>query len=262
MLGLARAAIPFWRQAAAVRTLQAAGGRVYCALVGPAWLRSSAVPQISHACDRVLSVTLSLQVSADPLPLLDRIGEFHDLEVLALSDAKVHDEDLWRLSRLTRLRSLTLTGMPLEGAGLAQLAANVRLSALDLSGTDIDDQGLKAVARFANLNELRLDYTRVTDAGLAHLRDLRHLRTLSLSSTSVTETGVAQLTASNPTSLFPTIECDDCECGPLAPGEPCPAHSKVATSAHCGARCHGQTSLKSPSSTSWEQTMRELNGPA
>jgi hypothetical protein len=74
------------------------------------------------------------------------------------------------LKRLPNLEILTLTNMPVSGAGFPPLAA---LRIVSISNSPISDEGLAALLRCPSLNTLNLVNTEVTLAGI---RQLPHWR--------------------------------------------------------------------------------------
>lgn len=113
-----------------------------------------------------------------------------------------------QLAKLKQLKTLTLTGAPVDDTFVQQLADMGNLSRLDLShtavqdpaswpalplkylnleGTFIEDDDLQPIARYTELEELLLNFTELSDAGLVDLLPLRKLRRLDLRRTRITE---------------------------------------------------------------------------
>jgi hypothetical protein len=134
-----------------------------------------------------------------------------------LYGARIRDEDLDLVSRLTTLRKLNLQLTPISDAGLARLSRLRCLETLHLSNTRISDDGLRHLAdlqqlrclglsqvhirgpglrwigSLTNLRKLSFISAPIEDDGLVWLSGLRHLETLSLSSTRVTDAGLPHL---------------------------------------------------------------------
>jgi hypothetical protein len=102
------------------------------------------------------------------------------------------------LSRLPRLKSLTLRSIAITDAGLSCLKAFPQLVELDLSDTRITNAGLAYVAVLPNLQSLSLSWTGVTDEGLKQLKGMATLQHLNVLSTSVTRAGAADLVGALP----------------------------------------------------------------
>ena len=79
-----------------------------------------------------------------------------------------------------------------EGAACS-LSRMTRMRLLSLSGTDVTDQGLESIGACRRLEDLRLNDTGVTDATLDVLEELPHLETLYVERTGVTPDRVSRL---------------------------------------------------------------------
>jgi outer membrane protein assembly factor BamB len=106
---------------------------------------------------------------------------------------------LSKLSGLTALEYLDVSGNAVTNDGLQHLQRLTRLRELDLSRLPINDAGLKHLAPLKNLERLELIYTEgfagpiVTDAGARSLSALRQLKTLNLVGTRITDDSVIEL---------------------------------------------------------------------
>jgi hypothetical protein len=110
---------------------------------------------------------------------------------LGLAAFKIRDADLERMSGLTRLETLDLTGQKsITGAGLAGLK---KLASLTLWATSVNDDGLSSLRELSQLTDLNLRSTGITDAALKHVEGLSSLRGLTLADTKVGDAGVAHL---------------------------------------------------------------------
>jgi len=129
---------------------------------------------------------------------------------LALSD-----ENLARLSELTELRALTLTGANLndrridrpgnklaertELPDISKLRALRNLEVLDLSRTPVLPGALTALRDMPALRELRLGMaTKIDDGAVETLASLRQLRSLHLGGTKITAEGAERIRSSRP----------------------------------------------------------------
>jgi len=102
------------------------------------------------------------------------------------------------LSRLPRLKSLSLRSIAITDAGLSCLKEFPQLGELDLSDTRVTDAGLPYVAVLPNLQSLTLCWTAVTDEGLKQLKVMATLQHLNVLFTSVTRAGAADLVGALP----------------------------------------------------------------
>jgi len=102
------------------------------------------------------------------------------------------------LSRLPRLKSLSLRSIAITDAGLSCLKEFPQLGELDLSDTRVTDAGLPYVALLPNLQSLTLCWTAVTDEGLKQLKVMATLQHLNVLFTSVTRAGAADLVGALP----------------------------------------------------------------
>jgi hypothetical protein len=102
------------------------------------------------------------------------------------------------LSRLRRLKSLSLRSVAITDAGLSCLKEIPQLEELDLSDTRVTDAGLPHVAELPNLQSLSLGWTHVTDGGLKQLKGMAALQHLNVLSTSVTRAGAVDLAGALP----------------------------------------------------------------
>jgi HEAT repeat len=102
------------------------------------------------------------------------------------------------LSRLPRLKSLSLRSIAITDAGLSCLKEFPQLVELDLSDTKVTDAGLPYVAVLPNLQSLTLCWTAVTDEGLKQLKVMATLQHLNVLFTSVTRAGAADLVGAIP----------------------------------------------------------------
>jgi outer membrane protein assembly factor BamB len=132
------------------------------------------------------------------------IGTMHQLRGLnlkktAFEKTMISDAGLLKLSKLTKLELLNVSGNSVKNDGLRHLQPLVRLRELDLSRLPIDDAGLAHLAPLKNLERLELVYTegfagpKVTDASAPTLAALKQLRTLNLVGSRITDNSVSDL---------------------------------------------------------------------
>ena len=97
------------------------------------------------------------------------------------------------VSRLKRLRWLSLRGGTIIPSALRQLRSLADLRILRLEGCGVRDDGLAAVGRISSLRQLFLDRNPFRGPGLRHLAGLRQLELLDLSGTSVGDAALLHL---------------------------------------------------------------------
>jgi hypothetical protein len=144
-------------------------------------------------------VSLSIDgkgMTRDALAEIEKIPTLESLNI----HFKMTEQDLRSISRLPRLRRLTLpSGMTYTDAGLKVLANAAALEELWLSGCQqVTDGGLKELTRLTALKTLSLFRAgRITDVGLKELARLPRLETLALyGAKQVTDAGLRELTRS------------------------------------------------------------------
>lgn len=94
------------------------------------------------------------------------------------------------------LRSLTLTGSPVDLDHARQLGKIKSLGYLTLNDTTIDDRGVAELKTLSGLGQLELDGTKITDEGLVHFQEMKHIRYLMLRRTAVTQPAAQKLKSS------------------------------------------------------------------
>jgi len=136
----------------------------------------------------------------------EAIGSMRQLRALTLAKTgfepvRVTDTGLAKLTVLTKLEMLNLTGNAITDAGLKQLATLQHLHDLDLSRLAITDAGLKHLVEVKELRRLVLLFSEgfagpiVTDAGVKSLMPLTQLTELNLVDARVTDNAVDDLAA-------------------------------------------------------------------
>lgn len=130
---------------------------------------------------RVLAVRLrGTRYGDGDLAALRRLPHLRWLDLSAVSPGGLPDAALAPLAGLTRLESLTATGLLISDGVLRPLEGLTRLRELRLAGTRVTDAGLRSVGRLTALVYLDLAGTKVTHDGLAALKSLTNLERLYL----------------------------------------------------------------------------------
>lgn len=161
-----------------LRSLQCAGG----------WLSDAGLRQLPPLND-----LRSLSLRGDTFAQVETawIGAPCPMHI---RDTWVGDNGLAKLSAVTQLESLDLTGAYVTDGGLPFAARLVNLQELGLQNTSVTGNGLVHLQSLVNLRVLDLTHTAVDDSGIEHLHALPHLETLFLGRTLVTDAGMATLT--------------------------------------------------------------------
>lgn len=121
-----------------------------------------------------------------------RLTPLSRLQGLSLTGLKqVTEKGLPDFSKFSELSSLILEGMPVNGACLAPFRGVKRLTYLNISGTQINDAGV-ANLMGNEIAELHLNGTPISDASAAPLRDIA-IGQLALARTKLTGTGLKGL---------------------------------------------------------------------
>jgi len=110
-------------------------------------------------------------------PDLTFIAELTDLEYLELSGRVAYSERT-QLSHLTKLETLILRGVEVDGSWLASLSGLTHLKSLDLYATSLSDEDLTHLGNLNQLEFLNLKHTHVSDDSLASLSGLQSLKHL------------------------------------------------------------------------------------
>lgn len=110
------------------------------------------------------------RVSNEGVRSLERLS---DLEELMLDSTLVDDAACGPLSDLPELRRLNISCVPLTDTGLSQLCQAKQLLELGIAGTDITDEGLQIIENWASLRMILLAGTRITHDGLRRLMRAR-----------------------------------------------------------------------------------------
>ena len=173
---------------------------------GSKWLLDLVGPDYFH------DVTL-IQFKSNPTPLDEalvvRFGELRQLEVLRLGLAPaISDDGFARLSGLTRMQKLNLSGTGVSGRAFEHLLEMKGLQFLVAMKIATLDADLANLSNLTSLKSLFLQGDQLTDAGLAHLRPLKNIGSLQIVSDGpmqITSAGLAHL--SGMTNLFQLLLC-------------------------------------------------------
>jgi hypothetical protein len=98
------------------------------------------------------------------------------------------------VTRLTNLRVLVLTRVPVNDETVIDLAALPELREVDLSETEITDAALKSLASCRKLHKLGVIAPKVTGMGLGQLAELPELRRLAIHVTAAGQQELPRLT--------------------------------------------------------------------
>jgi hypothetical protein len=130
---------------------------------------------------------------------LASVGELTNLASIALGGCHgVDDRGMPYLGKLTKLRSLAMSGVSVTDAGLAQLKPLVELDFLVISGPNLTDRAVETITGFTKLNQLVIGRSQIGDEGLRMLATAKSLRKLALEQTRATAAGVTTLQAALP----------------------------------------------------------------
>ena len=105
--------------------------------------------------------------------------------------AKVTDDGMKTIAKLTKLKRLSVSGIPITDEGLGHLAPLTKLEHLNIDNTDISEDGLAALEPLGSLKSLRY-YKPITDASAPHLAKVTSLERIS-SNLDVTDKGVKEI---------------------------------------------------------------------
>ena len=127
---------------------------------------------------------------------LSHLPTLPNLRELNLSQTRVGDGTLARLTGSLGLVKLEVPRTLITNAGLAHLGGLLRLEFLDIGGTEVSDSGLAALSCLTRLALLSLEKTGVSDSGVEALSGLTNLRSLVLTACKgITGSGLASLTS-------------------------------------------------------------------
>lgn len=106
---------------------------------------------------------------------------FQVTEVSIYETINLKDDDLTVLRHLPNIEEISLTLVPVTGAGIKHLTELDRLRVLNLSMTYVDDDAIPFLRQISSLRHLDLSSTSITDAGVRQLEEFSHLEHLDVS---------------------------------------------------------------------------------
>lgn len=116
-------------------------------------------PNSRSATEYVLSAGGKVIQTGSDLPIdsSDKIPE-HDFAIreIDLTDAKIKNIDLKKISNLPYLESLNLHGTNLNNKGLATITDLPKLRSLEIAYTRVTDEGVSKLTRFPQLKKIFL----------------------------------------------------------------------------------------------------------
>ena len=118
----------------------------------------------------------------------------HPVSVV-LGNEDFTDNDMEVLTKLDRLKRLTILESQITDAGLVHLEGLANLKSLTIGSTKITDAGLVHLKGLKNLTRLQLYCNQVSDAGLVHLKGLK-LWVFGLDSDQISGSGLKELRGS------------------------------------------------------------------
>lgn len=125
--------------------------------------------------------------------VFSQLAPMKQLESLSLEQAGVTGSEIELLSRLPKLKTLSLIGTNVDDAAMEKLAKLTQLESLDISYTKVSDAGLKHIASLKNLRTLCVGGNRITDAGVAEIARLSQLVELMIVSADISDSGLEHL---------------------------------------------------------------------
>lgn len=115
-------------------------------------------------------------------------------------------EALSNLEKLTDLKELELSSLPVDDTVFSCLALLPNLRSLNLDHSDVRNADLSRLYDLTRLAELRIDSDEITDSAITHLEKIKTLERLELCNTKVTDEGVARLKKALPECVIVRTE--------------------------------------------------------
>jgi len=215
------------RVAALVKEVADLGARATLEAGGPAWMRDLVGTESMKVFDRLVGISLYLNVNAHAKdyklnakigddwvdriaglphlrsvdlentnvkgPGLKAVGTLKTVESINLTLCPVTDEPLAALTELSKLRVLGLASTQVTGTGMKYLQELKKIENLNLHYTPVNDAGLEWIGKLASLTRLEIVHTQFTDAGARSLAGLVGLERLQLGSRKATGAALAAL---------------------------------------------------------------------
>lgn len=119
--------------------------------------------------------------------LAETVSRLKKLKRLTLSGSRITDEGLKSLSRLSLLEELSIINCEhkISKIGVSHLSTLPKLKSLDLTRCIIDDDGIAPLETVVSLEELKLGGVPISDKGLSVLYGLPRLRKLDIFNTEI-----------------------------------------------------------------------------
>lgn len=168
-----------------------------------------------------LVVRVELPDSCIKEPVLRELQRLPSIDVLTLSGNDVTDSTLVSVSKLQKLRKLSIWNAGISGEGLSHLASMPHLQELVVVAPSLTDIGLSHIGQITQLTSLTVTSPGMSDEGIAHLQQLHRLKTLNVVTTThnafvmysdewkslqrdskVTEQGIRELQEKLPTTVI------------------------------------------------------------
>jgi hypothetical protein len=148
-------------------------------------------------------------ITSGTWPHLRNLTNMEDLYLFKAD--KLGDEGSKSLSRMTKLRRLTIRGAAISDPTLINASGLTRIELLDVGWTQVGDRGVESLGSLANLKILNLDGTNATDACFAAIAHLPRLRKLSApySTTGLGLRDIAGMPQLKQLDLYPSWVSDD-----------------------------------------------------
>ena len=134
------------------------------------------------------------EINLDKRPITDRgfvgVSKLKRLRKLSLVDSEITDKTLKELGQIASLRHVDISKTHITDAGLKELAG-LPLESLNIAETRVTAKGLQSIAKMTSLRTLNLSGLKLKDADLMHLSKLRKLQELVLDSNHITGPSVS-----------------------------------------------------------------------
>jgi internalin A len=131
---------------------------------------------------------------------LEALSKLKKLRQLTLAfSPRITDRGIRHLSKVANLEILVLTDIPnVTGPGLIALQSTTRLRELDLSWTPITDEGVRTLAKHPALRRLVLEDCPISDESLTSVSGMPRIERLMVDGTKVTKAGLDALRKTRP----------------------------------------------------------------
>lgn len=175
--------------------LQTANGRIK-ARQGTqtlSWGSRSTIPEsLNGIVVMEIDLTGFRQLNEDQLA---QIGTLQELKRLNLSRTSLKNKDVVKLSALTSLESLNLSGNELSFEAMPALRTMKKLTELNIDDIRTSADGIDALGQLVSLRSLSMSRSGIDGADLTYLLPLADLETLDISSTKIGDRGLGAIRA-------------------------------------------------------------------